>query len=124
MAWIYRNRAGNLMFSKVKPNKIYTYRFINNQVHSCETQFFTFNKSPDAIIEIQINGIYFRGDKSFELYEPITNELVKLVSKEECVFEGTYDMGFPVTFKPETISALKSVIDLESLTIENGLIEI
>ena len=33
-------------------------------------------------------------------------------------------MGFPVEFKPETISALKSIVDLENLTIEDGLIEI
>ena len=30
----------------------------------------------------------------------------------------------PITFKSETITALKPIVDLENLTIEDGLIEI
>ena len=73
MAWIYRDKNGDLMFSKVKPEKVYIFRFKNCEIH-----------------------------------------------KES---ESTWS-PFPVTFKPETISALKPVVDLENLTIEDGLIEI
>ena len=44
--------------------------------------------------------------------------------KKDCVFDYEYSTGFPVTFKPETVVALKSVIDLDTIIVENGLIEI
>lgn len=52
------------------------------------------------------------------------DNVLRKVYKNECVFEGDYSMGFPVTFKPETIATLKSIVDLENLTIEDGLIEL
>lgn len=128
MAWIYRTKSGSLMFSKVKPNKIYVYKFINNQLHVPRESVFTSNKPSNAIIKVYINECEFRISKDtnlyFNLYDEIQHELVKKISKEECVYEGICDMGFSVEFKPETITALKSIVDLENLTVEDGLIEI
>lgn len=33
MAWIYRAKNGDLMFSKVKPRKEYMFRFRNDEIH-------------------------------------------------------------------------------------------
>ena len=33
MAWIYRDKNGDLMFSKVKPEKVYIFRFKNCEIH-------------------------------------------------------------------------------------------
>lgn len=128
MAWIYRAKSGSLMFSKVKPNKIYVYKFINNQLHAPGELMFTSSKPSNSVIKVYINEYQFRNNKytnpCFNLYDEIQHEVVKKISKEECVYEGICDMGFSVEFKPETISALKSIVDLENLTIEDGLIEI
>lgn len=34
MAWIYRAQNGDLMFSKTKPEKVYRFKFRNDQFHS------------------------------------------------------------------------------------------
>lgn len=33
MAWIYRDKNGDLMFSKIKPEKVYIFRFKNYEIH-------------------------------------------------------------------------------------------
>ena len=36
MAWIYRAQNGDLMFSKTKPEKVYRFKFRNDQFHSAD----------------------------------------------------------------------------------------
>lgn len=108
------------MFSKVKPEKVYIFRFKNCEIHkeseSTWSQFLDYNHI--------IPESYFETPGYYEVNDYGDDNVLRKVYKNECVFEGDYSMGFPVTFKPETISALKPVIDLENLTIEDGLIEI
>jgi hypothetical protein len=124
MAWIYRDKNGDLMFSKVKPEKVYIFRFKNCEIHkeseSTWSPFLDYNH----IITARIPESYFETPGYYEVNDYGDDNVLRKVYKNECVFEGDYSMGFPVKFKPETISALKPVVDLENLTIEDGLIEI
>lgn len=123
MAWIYKDKDGNLMFSKVKPEKIYIYRFKNREVHKkLESKYFT--GDPNYIFTIKILECYFQDPGYYELKSFDGEEVLRKIYIQDTVFEGDYSMGFPVEFKPETISALKPIINLENLTIEDGLIEI
>lgn len=124
MAWIYRAKNGDLMFSKVKPRKEYIFRFRNDEIHPESSNVYYWFRDSDSIIEKRIDEDYFESPGHYELLDAGDDNLLKKVYKEECVFEGDYSMGFPVTFKPETISALKPIVDLENLTIEDGLIEL
>lgn len=112
------------MFSKVKPDKLYVFRFRNDEVYSESSNLYYSFKEPNYVIEILIPESYFINPGYYELFDFSDSFLLKKVYKEECVFEGDYSMGFPIKLNPETISALKSVVDLENLTVEDGLIEI
>lgn len=105
MAWVYKDKNGDLMFSKVKPEKVYIFRSKNYEIYKISESYF------------ETHGYYKVNDYG-------DDNVLRKVYKNECIFEGDYSMGFPVTFKPETITALKSIVDLENLTIEDGLIEI
>ena len=67
---------------------------------------------------------YFETPGYYEVWDYGDDNVLRKVYKNECVFEGDYSMGFPVTFKPETIATLKSIVDLENITLEDGLVEI
>lgn len=41
MAWIYRAQNGDLMFSKTKPEKVYRFKFRNDQFHSAIARIFS-----------------------------------------------------------------------------------
>lgn len=112
------------MFSKAKPRKEYIFRFRNDEIHPESSDVYYWLRDSDSIIERRIDEDYFESPGYYELLDAGDDNLLKKVYKEECVFEGDYSMGFPVTFKPETISALKPIVDLENLTIEDGLIEL
>ena len=122
MAWIYRAQNGDLMFSKTKPEKVYRFKFRNDQFHSDDV--YCKQLSPEHIISISVYESQFESSEEQRLYSLEGGELLTKFSKKDCVFDYEYSTGFPVTFKPETISALKPVVDLENLTIEDGLIEI
>lgn len=112
------------MFSKVKPEKVYIFRFKNCEIHkeseSTWSPFLDYNH----IITARIPESYFETPGYYEVNDYGDDNVLRKVYKNECVFEGDYSMGFPATFKPETIATLKSIVDLENLTIEDGLIEI
>ena len=112
------------MFSKVKPEKVYIFRFKNCEIHkeseSTWSPFLVYNH----IITARIPESYFETPGYYEVNDYGDDNVLRNVYENECVFEGDYSMGFPVTFKPETIATLKSIVDLENLTIEDGLIEI
>lgn len=71
-----------------------------------------------------MKGSFDSDSTSNNLYSLEDGELLTKFSKKDCVFDYEYSTGFPVTFKPETVVALKSVIDLDTIIVENGLIEI
>ena len=112
------------MLSKVKPTKIYIFRFRNDEIHPESSDLYYWFRNSDSIIEKRIDERCFESPGYYELFDAGDDNLLKKVYKEECVFEGDYSMGFPVEFKLETITALKSIVDLENLTMEDGLIEI
>lgn len=123
MAWIYKHKNGELMLSKTKPSKVYIFRFRNDEIYE-EPKLYYWFRDTDSIIERRITEEYFESPGYYELFDSGDDYLVKKIYIEDCVFEGDYSAGFPITFKSETMSALKTVVDLENLTIENGLIEI
>lgn len=112
------------MLSKVKPKKIYIFRFKNCEIHPENLSLYYYFKDPFSIIEKGIDESYFESTGYYELLDAGDDFMLKKVYKDECTFEGDYSMGFPIKFKHETIIALKPIVDLENLTIEDGLIEI
>ena len=50
--------------------------------------------------------------------------VLKQIYKKDCTFENEYSTGFPVTFKPEAIAALKPIVDLENLIMKDRIVEI
>lgn len=124
MVWIYKNKDGYLIFSKSKPEKLYIFRFRNDEIHSESSDLYYFFREPDYVIEKQIHESYFDNQGYYELFDSRNDYLLKKVYKEDCVFEGDYSMGLSIKLKPKTIATLKSIVDLENLTIEDGLIEI
>lgn len=124
MAWIYRAQNGDLMFSKTKPEKVYRFKFRNDQFHSDNEDVYCKQLSPEHIISISVYESQFESSEEQRLYSLEGGELLTKFSKKDCVFDYEYSTGFPVTFKPETVVALKSVIDLDTIIVENGLIEI
>lgn len=123
MAWIYRDKNGNLMFSKVKPEKVYIFRFKNCEIHKeSESKYFIGDRN--YIFTVKILESYFQYPEYYELKSFNGEEVLRKIYIQNVVFKGDYSIGFPITFKPETISALKPIVDLENLTIEDGLIEI
>lgn len=124
MAWIYRNKNGDLMFSKTKPQKIYTYRFKNSDVHPSFTDRYDPDLKLNDIVTIKIAESNFWDDGLYNLYNCTGIMVLKQIYKKDCTFENEYSTGFPVTFKPETIAALKPIVDLENLTMKDGIVEI
>lgn len=123
MAWIYRDKSGALMFSKVKPEKVYIFRFKNCEIHNAsESKYFT--GDPNYVFAVKISECYFKHPGYYELKDFDGKEVLKKIYIKDAIFEGEYSMGFPVEFKPETIAALKPIVDLENFTIEDGLIEL
>lgn len=123
MAWIYRDKNGDLMFSKVKPEKVYIFRFKNYEIHKeSESKYFIGDRN--YIFTVKILESYFQHPGYYELKSFDGEEVLRKIYIQDVISEGDYTMGFPVEFKPETISALKPIVDLENLTIEDGLIEI
>lgn len=49
MAWIYRAQNGDLMFSKTKPEKVYRFKFRNDQFHSDDEDVYCKQLSPEHI---------------------------------------------------------------------------
>lgn len=124
MAWIYKDKNGDLMFSKVKPEKVYIFRFKNCEIHKESESKWSPFLDYNHIITVRIPEGYFETPGYYEVWDYGDDNVLRKVYKNECVFEGDYSMGFPVTFKPETIATLKSIVDLENITIEDGLVEI
>lgn len=124
MAWIYKDKNGELIFSKVKPEKVYIFRFKNCEIHKEPENRYNPYLGCNEIVTQYIPENYFNISGYYELSDFGCDNVLKRIYKNECVFEGDYSIGFPVTFKSETISALKPIVDLENLTIEDGLIEI
>ena len=54
MAWIYRAQNGDLMFSKTKPEKVYRFKFRNDQFHSDDEDVYCKQLSPEHIISISV----------------------------------------------------------------------
>ena len=67
MAWIYRDKNGDLMFSKVKPEKVYIFRFKNCEIHkeseSTWSPFLDYNH----IITARIPESYFETPGYYEV---------------------------------------------------------
>ena len=112
------------MFSKTKPEKVYRFKFRNDQFHSDDEDVYCKQLSPEHIISISVYESQFESSEEQRLYSLEGGELLTKFSKKDCVFDYEYSTGVPVTFKPETVVALKSVIDLDTIIVENGLIEI
>lgn len=125
MAWIYRAKNGDLMFSKTKPEKVYRFYFRNNEFYEDGEGKWNPFVASNKIITIDMTEDCFDSSGTFKMIDYKRDpEIIKVIHIDECVFEGDYNMGFPITLKPETVAALKSIVDLNLLTVEDGLIEI
>lgn len=124
MAYIYRAKDGNLMFSKTKPEKIFNFTFKNNQIHPEGEERYDSTKTLWCNIKVSLREHSFNKQGYCFIENELGQRCSKPIHKSECVFEYDYTMGFPVTFRSETIAALKPIVDLSSLTVEDGLIEI
>lgn len=60
MAWIYRAQNGDLMFSKTKPEKVYRFKFRNDQFHS---DVYCKQLSPEHIISISVYESQFESSE-------------------------------------------------------------
>lgn len=112
------------MFSNTKPIKRYAYVFKNYQIHPDDAEVYCSTKPPYEHIKVFFTEGSFNTSGYCYLYDEFEEFPLKRIYKSECTFENDYYMGFPVEFKSETIAALKPIVDLENLTVEDGLIEI
>lgn len=111
------------MFSKTKPEIVYTYTFKNKDHHKPGEKLYAFWRDPEEEFVRYIDESYFTTTGYYELLDNGDDMVLERITKNQCKVHG-YISGFPVIFKPETIAALKSIVDIENLTFEDGLVEI
>ena len=67
MAWIYRAQNGDLMFSKTKPEKVYRFKFRNDQFHSADEDGYGASGIARIFSTLLFNFTFY-GDVKFSLH--------------------------------------------------------